>query len=148
MEARIVKIIDSHKVAINKGSLDGVKVGDIFIVFKKDDEIFDPDTNESLGILEIPKFRMKAVSTQDRLSILDSNEIEIVKPSIKKTIVKTSDIYNRNAHSMSHVLRAIHDGQKEHIEEKTETSEPENKKVGIKERGITEKDFSRKINWL
>ena len=89
---------------------------------------------------------MKAVSTQDRLSILDSNEIEIVKPSIKKTIVKTSDSYNRNAHSMSHLLRAIHDGQKEHIEEKTETSEPENKKVGIKERGITEKDFARKIN--
>ena len=130
MEARIVKIIDSHKVAINKGSLDGVKVGDIFIIFKKDDEIFDPDTNESLGILEIPKLRMKAVSTQDRLSILDSNEIEIVKPSIKKIIVKTSDSYNRNAHSMSHLLRAIHDGQK----------------VGIKERGITEKDFARKIS--
>ena len=45
MEARIVKIIDSHRVAINKGDLDGVKVGDIFIIFEKDDEAIKISTN-------------------------------------------------------------------------------------------------------
>ncbi len=119
MEARIVKIIDSHKLVINKGSLDGVKVGDIFIIFKKDDEIFDPDTNESLGVLEIPKLKMKASSVQDRLSILESNEVKIIKPSTKKTITRTSD--GRNANTIAY-LQDIYFGKKYRTEEEIETS--------------------------
>ncbi len=143
MEARIIKIIDSHKLVINKGSLDGVKVGDIFIIFKKDDEIFDPDTNESLGVLEIPKLKMKASSVQDRLSILESNEVKIIKPSTKKTITRTSD--GRNANTIAY-LQDIYFGKKYRTEEEIETSAPENKRVEIRERGITERDFARKIS--
>uniref|UniRef100_UPI00261393CC hypothetical protein n=1 Tax=uncultured Campylobacter sp. TaxID=218934 RepID=UPI00261393CC len=90
-----------------------------------------------------PEADMKASSVQDRLSILESNEVKIIKPSTKKTITRTSD--GRNANKIAY-WQDIYFGKKYRTEEEIETSAPENKRVEIRERGITERDFARKIN--
>ena len=56
---KVVKLLDEYKIVINKGANDGIKVGQVFLVYKEDEELFDPDTNESLGRLEIVKGKGK-----------------------------------------------------------------------------------------
>ncbi|MBE2983865.1 hypothetical protein CCAL9344_00675 [Campylobacter sp. RM9344] len=141
MEAKIIKIIDNTKVTINKGRIDNINQTDIFIVFQKDGEIFDPDTNESLGILEIPKLKMKVFDIQEKMTILESAEKEIIKPITKKIITKKTNTDNMRPSSIYNLIG----GTKEHIEEVIETSEPEYQVVTIKSRNITTEDFARKI---
>ncbi|MBE2985571.1 hypothetical protein CCAL12920_00605 [Campylobacter sp. RM12920] len=141
MEAKIIKIIDNTKVTINRGRIDNINQTDIFIVFQKDGEIFDPDTNESLGILEIPKLKMKVFDIQEKMTILESAEKEIIKPITKKIITKKTNTDNMRPSSIYNLIG----GTKEHIEEVIETSEPEYQVVTIKSRNITTEDFARKI---
>ncbi|WP_170000238.1 hypothetical protein [Campylobacter sp. RM9328] len=141
MEAKIIKIIDNTKVTINKGRIDNINQTDIFIVFQKDGEIFDPDTNESLGILEIPKLKMKVFDIQEKMTILESAEKEIIKPVTKKIITKKTNTDNMRPSSIYNLIG----GTKEHTEEVIETSEPEYQVVTIKSRNITTEDFARKI---
>lgn len=51
-EAKIIKATPSGKVYINKGSLSGVKIGDVFAVYHKGEPLIDPDTGISLGAEE------------------------------------------------------------------------------------------------
>ncbi len=51
-EAKVIKATPSGKVYINKGSLSGVKIGDVFAVYRKGEELIDPDTGLSLGAEE------------------------------------------------------------------------------------------------
>ena len=79
---KVVKVIDEYRVVINKGRVDGVEKGDSFLVYEMGEELFDPDTNESLGKIEIVKGRGKAKHVQERLATLESIESErVVKQS-------------------------------------------------------------------
>ena len=51
-EAKVIKATPSGKVYINRGSLSGVKIGDVFTVYRKGEELIDPDTGLSLGAEE------------------------------------------------------------------------------------------------
>lgn len=81
ISAKVVNIIDKYKVAINKGTKDGIYNGDLFIVYSLGEELFDPDTQKSLGTLEIVKGKGKAIHVQDHLTTIES----ISKKIIKKT---------------------------------------------------------------
>lgn len=141
MEAKIVKIVDEYKVAINIGSKDGVEKNNIFMIFQKGDELFDPDTKESLGILEIPKLKMKVFNIQDKLTLLESAETKIITDrKIKKTIKKSS---NSNQYSaLSRALNPYNDDAIETIIEE----EPKEEIITIKERNVEENNIARKIN--
>jgi hypothetical protein len=75
---KVVKVIDDYRVVINRGRRDGVEIGDRFLVYEVGEELADPDTNESLGKLEIVKGRGQAKHVQERLTTLESLESERV----------------------------------------------------------------------
>ena len=53
---KVVKILDDYKLAINAGAKDQISLGQKFLIYSlSDEEIIDPDTNQSLGYLEIVK---------------------------------------------------------------------------------------------
>ena len=50
---KVIKIIDSQHLLINKGSIDGVKPENRFLIYREGEEIFDPDTKNLLGLLSL-----------------------------------------------------------------------------------------------
>lgn len=49
IEGKIAAILDTTTVVINRGRLDGVKIGDIFYIYSTIGPFSDPDTDEDLG---------------------------------------------------------------------------------------------------
>jgi hypothetical protein len=150
MEAKVIKIVDDYKIAINKGLNDGIKKNDIFIIFEKGEELFDPDTKESLGFLEIPKLKMKVFNIQEKMSLLESAETTIeTDRKIKKTIKKYSDgeseLYKKlglglAAYGLGKNLGKYNDETETIIEE-----EPKERNISVVERSITEGNIARKV---
>lgn len=83
MIAIVIKLLDIEKddakLVINKGSKDGITKKDTFMVYENGNELFDPESKESLGVLEIPKLAMKVFSIQEKMTILESDEYKIKK---------------------------------------------------------------------
>ena len=75
LTAKVIKIIDPYRIAINKGIADGLETGQRFLVYEVGEELFDPDTNESLGQIEIVKGKGEVVHLQERMSTLETYEI-------------------------------------------------------------------------
>lgn len=67
---KVVKIFDETALLVNLGSNDGLKRGDLLAVVEKGDEVADPETGESLGVLELVKAELIASDVQERMSIL------------------------------------------------------------------------------
>ncbi len=139
MEGKVVKLVDNDKLAINIGSQDGIKKNDIFIIFEKQEEIFDPDTQESLGNLEVPKLKMQVFNIQDKITLLESSETKIITDKkIKRTIKKQS---NQNKLLYAGLGRMFNDEEETIIEE-----EPKKQIITTHERNIKVGDIARKIN--
>ena len=85
---KVASIIDNKTIVINRGNNGGIKKGDRFIIYHEGDEIFDPDTNESLGKVEIISGIGKIINVQEKISTLLSDEKEMVSGT--KKIVKNS----------------------------------------------------------
>jgi len=132
IEGKVIKIIDDYKLVINKGEKDGVKDNDKFMILEKGEELFDPDTGESLGFLEVPKLKMKVIHCQEKNSVLESDEVEI------KYDVKIKKI-NKQSDTLSFFLG------KNNIEEITEKT-PHERKITLNEKKVTTGDIARKIN--
>lgn len=75
---------DLMSVAINKGSLDGVLKGMHFLIYKLGDELFDPVTRNSLGNLELVCGDGVVKHVQERISTIQSTELEIKHKRIIK----------------------------------------------------------------
>ncbi len=67
---RVVKILAGGRAVANIGLEAGVKPGDIFAVFELGEEITDPETGASLGVLEMVKGTLMAEHVQPRLTQL------------------------------------------------------------------------------
>ena len=74
--ARVALVHDDFTVVINQGELDGVKKGENYLVYKIGEEVFDPDTKESLGRIEIVRGKAKVTHVQERMATLTSIEKE------------------------------------------------------------------------
>lgn len=70
---KVVKVIDSSRVALNIGSRDGIKLGYRFILYELTEEIVDPETHEELGRLELVKGTGVIVNVQEKVSLLESD---------------------------------------------------------------------------
>jgi hypothetical protein len=67
---KIAKVLNSREIALNVGSVHGVKVGMLFDVLHPEGfEIHDPDTGEILGSVASPKVRVRIARVQERLSV-------------------------------------------------------------------------------
>jgi hypothetical protein len=89
--ATVVSVVEQGytKVVINRGSVDGVKDGDRFLVYDiAEEELVDPEAGESLGRLETVRGVGVATHVQERMSTL---EPEMRKKSPRR-IVKSSPI--------------------------------------------------------
>jgi len=51
--ARVINTVNGFCVAISKGSKDGVALGQRYLVYRLGGDLFDPETNECLGTLEL-----------------------------------------------------------------------------------------------
>lgn len=81
--ALVAKIENNCKVVINRGSIDGIKVGDKFLIYRLGDKIIDPETQENLGTLEIVVGHGKAIHVQEHIATIESDDFKIVQPSQK-----------------------------------------------------------------
>lgn len=82
IEGKVAKIIDVYTVVINRGKEDGVEDDMRFIIYEKGDEIIDPDTDESLGVFEYIKMKVKIVNVNDKISTAKSDEkYQVATPS-------------------------------------------------------------------
>ena len=71
----VVRVIDSCKLVINKGILDGINEGQRFLIYaESDDAIKDPITNADLGKLEIVKGIGKVTHVQEKISTIETDE--------------------------------------------------------------------------
>ena len=84
----VAKVIDSQTVVLNKGALDGISEGNKFVVFSLGEEVHDPKTGESLGILEEVKGKGKVVHVQDRVCTIETYEFEFEVASVPTSITE------------------------------------------------------------
>lgn len=63
--------VDGKKVTINKGTGDGIQVGQVFGVYALGEEIKDPDTGQTLSQEENKIGTVKVASVQDKISVCD-----------------------------------------------------------------------------
>lgn len=73
---KVVKIIDDYTVIINCGYNEDIKKGTKYLIYEVGEEIFDPDTRESLGSLELVKGVGKITHIQEKMATLESVEKE------------------------------------------------------------------------
>jgi hypothetical protein len=74
----VASVIDTDRIVINYGEENGIKEYMRFLVYELKDEIFDPISNKSLGILESPKGTFKVFHLQEKMTVLIS---ELSKPN-------------------------------------------------------------------
>mgnify|MGYP001013394401 CR=1 FL=1 len=73
--ALVVKVIDDSKIVINRGSEDGINLGQRFLIFTiENEEIVDPKTKKSLGFLEIIRGTGIATHVQQKLTTIQSDK--------------------------------------------------------------------------
>ncbi len=68
---KIVKVVSATDVVIDKGSDDGVQYESRFLVCCFGKELFDPDTNEPLGRVELVLGQGRPVQIMKQISILN-----------------------------------------------------------------------------
>ena len=85
MPIKVAHVQNALQVVINVGSLDGVKKGQRFQVYSIGEEIFDPDSGESLGSLEVIRGTGRVTHVQDKMATLESDMVEPGTKIIRKS---------------------------------------------------------------
>lgn len=83
---KVVHVIDQKNIVINVGEIGGIKLGNRFIIFGIGEEIFDPDSKESLGKLELVRGEGVVVHVQEKMCVVRSDNY-ISEPPV--TEIKT-----------------------------------------------------------
>lgn len=76
---KVCSIIDDSTIVLNCGKDANIEEGFKFLLYEIGDEIFDPDTNESLGKLEIVKGIGRVDHLQEKLCTLVSCKEQVTK---------------------------------------------------------------------
>ncbi len=70
VEGKVAKILGNREIVINRGRDQGVKQGMLFEIFAPEgEEVWDPDTGETLGTVEDIKARAEVTEVKDRLAV-------------------------------------------------------------------------------
>ena len=70
VEGKVAKILANNEIVINRGRVQGVRPGMLLEVFAPEgEEIWDPDTGETLGTVEDVKARAEVTEVKDRLAV-------------------------------------------------------------------------------
>jgi hypothetical protein len=77
VEGKVAKILNGGEVVINRGTTNGVKPGMVFEVFAPEgEEVWDPDTGETLGTVEDVKAKAEVTEVKDRFAVARLFEVE------------------------------------------------------------------------
>jgi hypothetical protein len=87
----VVTIIDPFTLVINRGSTHGVKEGMRFLVYSLGEELYDPDTKESLGRLETVKGTGVVSHVQEKMSTIRSDMYK-TEPGQVKVIERSGSL--------------------------------------------------------
>ena len=86
-QLKVVSVLDNYRVALNAGLNQGIKIGQRYLIYSLgNEEIIDPDTNESLGFLEIVKGTGEVIHVQEKLCTIESVEYRTRPKTIKRNI--------------------------------------------------------------
>ena len=118
--AQVASVETNKTIVINRGSNDGVHNGEYYLVYRLGKEIIDPETQESLGLLENVIGKGKIIHTQETMATLESADYEIINSS-KKTVTEEENNLTR--------MFGIGSGKLK----KTTYTEPEKKQIPFKD---------------
>lgn len=85
---KVIKVIDETTIVINAGEEDGITKSSEFLIFELGEELFDPETEEKLGRLEVVKGTGEPIHIQNKLTTVRSNIFS--HPFEKRRIIKKS----------------------------------------------------------
>lgn len=106
---RVASIIDSHTIVLNAGSDDGIRASTSFLIYGQGEEVIDPETQESLGILEVVRGRGKVIHLQEKLCTVESITTKTV-PGAKKTIRRERSGLNKGIFGHMSPIEEIEEG--------------------------------------
>lgn len=89
---KVVQVLNRLQIVINKGKADGVTPNSRFLVYHLGEELFDPDTSESLGVLELVCGEGKPIHIQEHLTTLHTSKTKSKK---SKTVYTTGLFGNK-----------------------------------------------------
>jgi hypothetical protein len=70
VEGKVAKILGKGEIALNRGRSHGVRQGMIFEIFAPEgEEVWDPDTGETLGTVEDVKAKAEVTEVKEKLAI-------------------------------------------------------------------------------
>ncbi len=73
---KVADIINPHKLILNCGQNQGIKVGDLFIIYSLTKVVIDPDTKEELERAEIVKGKGKVIHVQNTICTIESTTLQ------------------------------------------------------------------------
>jgi hypothetical protein len=79
LDFKVAGIVDKYRVVINRGSNDGIEIGDRFLILSIGEELFDPDTSESLGCVEVIKGKGEVTHVQEKMATLQTTDTHEIK---------------------------------------------------------------------
>ena len=70
VEGKVAKILGNNEIVINRGTSEGVRPGMLFEVFAPEgEEVWDPDTGETLGTVEDVTAHAQVTEVKERLAV-------------------------------------------------------------------------------
>lgn len=78
---KVVRILSEEKVVLDVGHEDGVKEDMEFVIFSESDHVYDPETGDDLGVIEIVKGRVKVHHVMDKMSLARTLTYQVRVPS-------------------------------------------------------------------
>ena len=70
VEGKVAKILGKGEVVLNRGREHGVRQGMLFEIFAPEgEEVWDPDTGETLGTVEDVKAKAEVTEVKDKLAV-------------------------------------------------------------------------------
>ncbi len=85
----VAKLLDKHKLVINQGLNAGIALGQRFTVFERGEDVTDPATGESLGVLELIKGKGQIIHVQEKMAILELETPEQERTKTPSEIMAT-----------------------------------------------------------
>jgi hypothetical protein len=70
VEGKVAKILGKAEIVVNRGRSHGVRTGMLFEIFAPEgEEVWDPDTGETLGTVEDVKAKAEVTEVKDNLAV-------------------------------------------------------------------------------
>jgi hypothetical protein len=70
VEGKVAKILGKGEIVVNRGRSHGIRAGMLFEIFAPEgEEVWDPDTGETLGTVEDVKAKAEIIEVKDKLAV-------------------------------------------------------------------------------